>query len=395
MGSPDTEILVIGAGPAGLIAAREAATRKTEVTILEEHSEIGQPCHCAGLVSIEGLKSLGLPTQGPYVQNKVKGARFLSPSGLTFTVEKGEPVACILNRSLFDKFLAQQASAAGAYVRLGEKAGGLGLEKTHAIIRGENSSLAAKMVIDAEGVASRILKTAGLEPVDKSGVLPGVQCDLEGVSMDPDHVEVYTGRRVAPGFFAWVMPLGGDAARVGLGCKATNPHERLEAFVNARFGNKNIEKLDVRSGLIVTCGPIKKSFADRFLVVGDAAGQAKPTTGGGVVLGGICASIAGEAVAEAVARGDYSASFLGRYEERWKERFSHDYRMMLLARRVLNKLSDSAVDKLFRAVIDENLQGLLSAEGDMDFQSGVLLKLFRKKEILGILPSFLRALVPF
>jgi digeranylgeranylglycerophospholipid reductase len=396
MKSLDTEILIIGAGPAGLIAAREAAARKAEVTILEEHTEVGQPCHCAGLVSIEGLKSLNLPIQGPYIQNKVKGARFFSPSGLTFTVKKNEPVACVISRHAFDQFLAQQASAAGVHIRLGEKAKSVLREKTHVIIRGEKGGFAAKIAIDAEGVASRMLKAAGLEPVNKSALLPGLQYDLKGVSVDPNYVEIHTGKRVAPGFFAWVIPLSGDTARVGLGCKAANPHERIESFVNARFGNRqSLEKLDTRSGLIVTCGPVKKSYADRLLVVGDAAGQAKPTTGGGVILGGICAAIAGEVAAEAVARDDCSASFLERYEERWRKQLSRDFRMMLLARRVMNRLSDSAIDKLFKAIIDENLQGLLSAEGDMDFQSGVLLKLFRKKELFGVLPSFLRALVLF
>jgi digeranylgeranylglycerophospholipid reductase len=396
MRSLDTEILVIGAGPAGLIAAREAAARKAEVTVLEEHTEVGQPCHCAGLVSIEGLKSLNLPTQGPYIQNKVKGARFFSPSGLTFTVKKDKPVACVISRHAFDQFLAQQASAAGVHIRLGEKAKSVLREKTRVVIQGEKNSFTAKIAIDAEGVASRMLKAAGLEPVNKSALLPGVQYDLEGASVDPNYVEVHTGKKVAPSFYAWVIPLSRDTVRVGLGCKVANPHERLEAFVNTRFGNKeSLEKLDTRSGLIVTCGPVKKSYADRLLAVGDAAGQVKPTTGGGVILGGICAAIAGEVAAEAVARDDYSASFLERYEERWRKQLSHDFRMMLLARRVMNRLSDRAIDKMFKAVIDENLQALLSAEGDMDFQSGVLLRLFRKKELLGILPSFLRALVPF
>ena len=392
----DTEILVIGAGPTGLIAAREATAKKAEVTILEEHLEIGQPCHCAGLVSMQGLKTLNLPTQAPYIQNKVKGARFFSPSGLSFTVEKDEPVACVINRNIFDKFLAQQATEAGAHIRLGVKAEGLRHENSRVNIIIENGSIAARMVVDAEGVASRIMKAAELKPVDKSALLLGLQFDLKGVSVDPDYVEIHTGRKVAPGFFAWVIPLDSDKARVGLGCKEANPKERLEAFVNRRFGDKGrFEKLNARSGLIVTCGPVEKTFADRLLAVGDVAGQVKPTTGGGVILGGICASIAGEVAAEAVACGDFSASFLEQYEKRWKKQLNHDFRTMLLARRVMNRLSDRAIDKVFKAVMDENLQGLLSAEGDMDLQSGVLLKLFKKKELLSILPSFLRALVPF
>jgi digeranylgeranylglycerophospholipid reductase len=396
MKTEETDILVVGAGPAGLIAAREAASRKADVMVIEEHEEIGQPCHCAGLLSLKGLKRLGIPADGPYVQNKVKGAHFFSPSGLSFTVEKDEPVACVVNRGLFDRFLAQKTTEAGARISLNKEVKSVERGEMRVIIQIGKEKYCAEMGIDAEGVSSRIIKAIGLKPLDHDLIFPGLQYDLENVSIDQNYVEVHTGRNTAPCFFAWVIPLSKDKARVGLGCKGANPKELLEEFVRRRFGDEdNLERADVRSGLIITGGPIDRTFSDQFLVVGDAAGQAKPTTGGGVILGGICASIAGETAAEAIACGDCSASFLSQYENLWKDELGKDFRMMLLARRVMNRLSDRALDRLFNIVIKENLQGLFSAEGDIDFQSGILLKLLRKKEILGVLPTFLRALIPF
>jgi digeranylgeranylglycerophospholipid reductase len=396
MKTEEADILVIGAGPAGLISACKAASKKADVVVLEEHEKIGQPCHCAGLLSLKGLERLGIPADGPYVQNKVKGARFFSPSGLSFTVEKDEPVACVVDRRLFDRFLAKKTTEAGARISLNKEVKSIERGEKKVIIQIEKEKYYAKMGIDAEGVSARITKAIGLKPLDRDLTLSGLQYDLENVGIDQNYVEVHIGRNTAPCFFAWVIPLSKGRARVGLGCKGVNPKELLEEFVTRRFGDEDdLEWGDVRSGLIITGGPIDRTFSDKFLAVGDAAGQVKPTTGGGVILGGTCASIAGETAAEAVACRDCSASFLSRYENLWKDELSKDFRMMLLARRVMNRLSDRALNKLFNIVTKENLQELFSAEGDMDFQSGVLLRLLKKKEILGVLPSFLRALIPF
>ena len=109
MTSRETQVIVVGAGPSGLIAARETAQRGVSVTALEEHSEIGRPCHCAGLLSMDGMRRLKIPSDGFYVQNRVRGAVFFSPSGLSFRVERQKPVACIVDRVSLDKFLADRA----------------------------------------------------------------------------------------------------------------------------------------------------------------------------------------------------------------------------------------------------------------------------------------------
>ncbi|MCW4021039.1 MAG: NAD(P)/FAD-dependent oxidoreductase [Candidatus Bathyarchaeota archaeon] len=392
----ETEILVVGAGPAGLIAAREASQRGAEVTVLEEDSEIGFPCHCAGLLSLKGLEKIGVPDRGTFIQNKVRGAHFFSPSGLTFTVEKDEFVACVVDRALFDRFLARQATEAGARIKLNSKVRSIERIGGGIVTRGEQESGRAKIIVDAEGASSGIVKAAGLKPLNHAGILPGLQFDLEGVSVEPDYVEVYMGRRIAPGFFAWIIPLSENSARVGLGCKGANPKERLEKFVKDHFGEgDDLERVAARSGVIVTCGPIEKTFDDNLLIVGDAAGQVKPTTGGGVVLGGLCASSAGEIAAAAMDHKDLTATFLARYESIWRSELGGELRTALWARKVMNRLSDKTLDKLFEVIIKNDLQGFLSAEGDMDFQRGVLLKLFMHKEVLRILPSFLGAFSPF
>jgi len=396
MSIEETEILVVGAGPCGLIAARETAERGAKVVVLEEDVEIGLPCHCAGLLSLKGLSQVGVPLHGPYVQNKVMGARFFSPSGLSFTVERDEPVACVIDRSVFDKFLAHQATQAGAEIKLNWKVQGVKRVNQRIIGVGEYSLIGAKVLIDAEGVSSRIVRVAGLKPLKSACILSGLQFDIDNVDLDPDYVEVHLGRRIAPDFFAWVIPLSSDSARIGLACKGANPSVLLDQFIRKRFGDDcKTDRVATRSGLVVTCGPIEKTFDDNLLIVGDAAGQVKPTTGGGVILGSICASIAGKVAAEALRTNSFASSFLGRYESLWKKKLDREFKTTCFARRVMNNLSDKMIDKLFEVAIEENLPNELFPEGDMDFHGGTIIRLLKRRKVLELLPSFWKALSPF
>jgi len=389
MSPEETQVLVVGAGPSGLIAAREASQRRIDVLVLEEHAEIGRPCHCAGLLSLRGMRRLNVPADGSFAQNKIRGAIFFSPSGLSFTIERRDSIACVVNRVTFDKFLASQAVKSGAKIKLGYQVHNVRLGENEVLVESGKKVFKADIVIDAEGAASRIVKTAGLEPLNPASLLPGIQLDLTGVKIDPNYVEVYFGQKIAPGFFAWVIPLGEDSVRVGLGCKEANPHESIKKFIEKRFGGERYEILTVRSGLIVASGPIKRTFSNRLLVVGDAAGQVKPTTGGGVIFGGICASIAGRVAAEAIKRGRFEEGFLSLYEKLWKEKLSKEFKYMIWAKRVYNALSDKAIDRIFELIIKKNLQQVISEKGDMDFQSDVLLEL-RRRRIFKLLIPFLR-----
>ena len=387
-----TQVLIVGAGPSGLIAAREAAQEGTKVLVLEEHAEIGQPCHCAGLLSLNGMKKLGLPVNESFVQNKFRGAIFFSPSGLSFKIERPMPVACAVDRVLLDKFLAHQAAKSGVEIRLRHRVHNVLLEETEVSVRSGENTFKAEIVIDAEGTSSMIVKTADLESLDFQSLLPGLQFDLIGVDVDPNYVEIHVGRKIAPGFFAWVIPLSEDSARVGLGCREANPRDLLNRFVEKRFEGQKYKCLAARSGMIVTSGPIKRTFGNRLLIVGDAAGQVKPTTGGGVVLGGICAAIAGKVAFEAVRCGRFEETFLSLYEKIWKEKLGREFKYMLLARKIFNALSDRAVDKIFEFIINESLQQIISKEGDMDFQSSIISELLRRKRIFKLLLPLLRLL---
>jgi len=371
----EIEVAVVGAGPAGLIAAREAASAGVEVLVLEEHEQVGLPVECAGLLSLRGLRAIGLSPSSRFVLNKLRGAVFYSPSGHRLVVEAPGPVACVVDREQLDLALAEQAARAGAEVEVGRLVKRLSVRPDGALLSGPWGSLRAEVAVVAEGFRSRLVRQLGLRTLDWHGVLPASQVEVPAPGLDEERVEVHFNSRLAPGFFAWVIPLGDGRARVGLACRGLDPRKALRAFLKKRLGVSVLKP--PYSGSVLKCGPIPKTYAARAVVVGDAAGQVKPTTGGGIVLGGLCARLAGRIVAEAVGAGDTSEQALRAYELAWRRLLGREFKAMLSARRLLDRLPDKTLDLAVKLASELGLGREIAREADMDFQSGVLAALPR------------------
>jgi len=389
-----TEVLVIGAGPTGLLVAREAARRGVEVLVLEEHSEIGIPDHCSGVLSADGLKRIRVEPSRDLVQHEVWGGRVYSPDGTEIAVRGNRTRAYVVDRSRFDRKLSEEAIEAGAEIVTERRVEELIVRRGFVVgARGQGWDVAAEVVVDAEGAGAYLARSVGLHK-ERRGVLLGVNCEVSVDDVETHLVEVWLGQDVAPGLFAWVIPLGEGLARCGLACSRGDPVERLRVFLRRRFGLK--ESPPVRRGLVLTGGPAARSYSDGLLLVGDAAAQTKATTGGGVILGGLCALKAGEVAAEAVEAGDVSADFLSRYDGWWRKSLGREFSSMLAARRVLNGLSDEKFDQLFIAVKDAGLEpliGELVESGDMDLQRGVIAGALRDPRVVRVLLGVLGRLV--
>lgn len=265
------------------------------------------------------------------------------------------------------------------------------------VSQGKKSLFEAKVIIDAEGIRGKFTREAGLTPPSKS-VIPGVQFEVNNVEVNPDQVEMFFGNKVAPGFFAWIIPTGENTARIGVGANQQAMRYLKEFIKNHPIASKRLSNaVTVKKfgGRIVLSGPIPKTYTNGFLVVGDAAGQVKPTTGGGVIMGGLCAQIAGNVAAEAVIEGRVDSRRLGTYQKEWKNLLGKEFYYMRLARRILNRISDKNLDKLFETIIKNELTKVIEEVGDMDFESGVIRKLIVKPKLsasllLNFLASFLR-----
>ncbi len=380
-----TEAAVIGAGPAGLIAARELAGRGFEVRVFEEHHVIGEPNHCAGILSVEGLKRLGVPPHKDFIQHEIKGGTIFSPSGADIRISGGRTRAYIVDRALFDRYLAGMAHDAGAKVETGHRIKELSTRNRRVVgVRGD-AVVRSEIVLDAEGASGALARRIGL-PRPEEGILAGVNVDIPNLEMEQGMVEVWLGEDLAPGLFAWAVPTGEAGARCGLATESGDAFDLVKAFIERRFGVKDCT--DPVRWPVLTSGPVEKTYTDGLLLMGDVAGQVKPTTGGGVILGGMCAMMAAEVAAEAIEAGDTSATFLRRYEERWRRTLGREFSSMLGVRRVLNGLPDDRLDRVFDSLKSSGLEPTLERfvdEGDMDLQSGVLRKALTNPGMLRVL----------
>jgi digeranylgeranylglycerophospholipid reductase len=395
-----TDAIVVGGGPVGSYAALNLAKLGIKVTVFEEHSTIGFPSHCAGHISIKSLRNMGLyPLPKGIVETTFCAANFHSPLGSKFSIKLSSPVTLALNRARFDQFLANQAQNAGASLVLGSRAQSLLLKD--GFVKGVNirqsdgseEKVYSKIVLNAEGVSSRLLRQAGLKALKTCGLVYAVEAEVDTVQdVELDAVEVYFGKAYAPGFYGWLIPRPDGSAKVGLATNHGDPREYLKRLMCKHpVASKQLSKAKITQvgyHAITLGGPINKSYADGFLAIGDCASQVKPTTGGGVIFGLTAAKAAAEIASQAIARGDVSSNVLQMYQKRCNDLLKFDFLVMLRIRRFLDSLSDQRLDEMLRMCGKLGVDKALRDIDEIDFQGKMLLTAFRKPSMMAALTYF-------
>lgn len=371
----ETDVLVIGAGPAGSTAAKHAALGGAQVIVIDKKSEIGSPKRCAEGVSKDGLKKLGIEPSSRWVTREATGVRMVSPNGtavnLTEDKVKLPEAGYILERKIFDKHMAMDAARAGARIMVKTLATGMRREDDQVVVTAENMGqeleIKAKIVIAADGPESRVGRWAGLRTaLAPKNMESCAQFEMAGVQMaEPDCIEFHFGS-VAPGGYAWIFPKGDDIANVGLGILTTRTdktaYQHLLEFVESNPATQNAQPVELNVGGDPVGGLLKKKVADNVLVTGDAASMVNPLTGGGIISGMLGGRIAGQVAAQAMADGDYSHKNLKVYEKLCDDELGESFKKYLKAKEYLLSLSDGELDEIADVFKDSDFETINTAE---------------------------------
>jgi len=377
--APDYDAAVVGAGPAGSRTARDIARAGFRVALLEEHRRVGVPSHCSGLISPRTL-ALGEMDEG-IVINRVRGAYIHTSGSQEVSLAAQEARGIAIDRVRWDQGLAEQAQAAGAELVRARLVGAERVDgglRLHCQRDGRNLTLTARLVIGADGAHSRVARSLGLPKPRESVYALGLEGRLPRLPSGPDFVHVFVGKVLAPSWFGWIIPLGDDRVRVGIGCDFSQRpiacyRRLLEAFPHL-FADLEVGHM---YGGTIPVAFAPRTYADNVMLVGDAAGQVKPFSGGGIYTGLTAARHCAAAAVAALAAEDLSAAALGRYELAWRQELGRELTKSASIRGFGLALSDGDLDRLVKALHHRELQNIARQYGDIDYPSRVILRLAR------------------
>ena len=366
-----TDVLVIGAGPAGSMTAKWAAKEGAKVVMIEKRQEVGSPVRCGEGMSKEWLADVGIKP-GKWINVEVEGARIFSPSEKIFEINEkhaGNEVGYVVERDGFDKALAIDAANAGVDVMLKTAATAVLKEQGRIVgvkakAFGEPFEIRASVTIGADGFESQVGRWAGLPTnIQMRDMDTCLQYRMTGVDCDTRYCDFYLGK-VAPGGYVWIFPKDEGLANVGIGVQVSQiqsmaeARKYLDAWIDKHPAYAKGKKIDMVGGGVSISPPLKQTVTDGFMIVGDAARMIDPLTGGGIANGCIAGKICGTVAAKAVHAGDASKEFLQQYEKGWRARLEEKLYRNWLAKEKLTTLSDETFDKIVDALQGVHLEKL-------------------------------------
>lgn len=341
------DVLVIGGGPGGLYLSARLAGEGINVIVAEEHPVAGEPVHCTGILAREAFDEFDIPRDA--ILNPLTRARFFAPSHQAVEHATPDPEAVVIDRALFDRGLQARAERAGVSVRTGIRVMSLAIE-THGVAASTQTgeTLRARTAVLACGANYTLQKQLGLGI--PAAFLSSAQMELPAAARGD--VEVHFGEQIAPKGFAWVVPVerhGRLHARVGLMCDhdAAGFFSRFAATVATRWGLTLPSVQERPRQKMLPLAPIPRTFTDRVLAIGDAAGLVKATTGGGIYYSLVSAQIAATVLADSLRQGTVSAESLHTYEKLWRSRLGGELRAQLALRHIAERLADTDIEALF------------------------------------------------
>ncbi len=392
----ETDVTIIGGGPIGASVAQKISKKGYKVVIIEKNKEIGQHIQCAGLVTSRIFKLIDI-NKNESLQNKIKGAHVHSPSNHILTLGGNKTHALVIDRQLFDKKLIENSVDSNTQIYRNEKF--IETVKKHNQIKiktNKENVYNTKLLIGADGALSRVRKQFKLpEPEEK---LIGIGAEIINTKLDPDFVEIFVGNKISPGFFAWIIPLNdeGTKARIGL-CIQQNCKHSSKYYFNRFLKHKHTKKIfknikiTKNIGGIIPVGFLKKTFDDNLMIVGDAASQVKPTSGGGLYPGLVSADFCAETALNSLGNNDFTAKNLSIYQKKWTNMLGKEIKIGMRFRKIFKNLADEELDFYIKKFENEKIINTINEHGDIDFPSKLVKPLIKKSpSLVRFLPKLLK-----
>jgi len=368
------DVVIAGGSISGLMSAREIAKKGNSVLVLEEGFEIGTPDHCGGLVSKSALHELGIePTQKTF-DSTINSALIYAPNGKYVEINSKKQEVIVVNRRELDKQVARQAEQSGAEIRV--KTGFK--EKTNFGIKTTDGEIACKILVDCRGVSALINN-------ERDGILLSAQYEIYADWIEDGKVEVYFDSVKYPGFFAWIIPSGNGVGKVGIAGREINVSNAMEQFLKNKGNHSTIRKIFAP---IWIKGPIKNFVSENIVIAGDAAGQSKPTTAGGIYSCGMGGFFAGNAITKYLESNEYSQ--LQQYQKNWRNRFGKEFEKQRLARKILERVDNKTIDAVFDTITPE-ITDEISNKDDFDFHAMSIVKLLGMRKSLNAAQNIMGA----
>lgn len=386
----DFDVAVVGAGPAGSTTAELLSLAGFSVVLLEEHEKIGYPVHCSGLVTPRTLQAAGVDES--VVKNRIRGTIIHTPKGNQIYVGSDKVHALVIDRAYFDQILAARAQKNG--VKLETNARVYGIKQQHGFRRiefqkfGEKRHVDVRLVIGADGSRSMVARNTKMNSPNEEIIALGGEIDA--LPIKSDFVEVFVRPDLAPGWFGWIIPGGDSETRIGLGSsdKKFNPRKLIDTLVGGYEHLQEKKFLRLQGG-IIPISFVGKMSAPGLLLVGDAAGQTKSTSGGGIYTGIISAKLCAEVAIEALRNGDLEGNSLDRYHAIWSRELGNELSRGAHLRHLLMQLSSDEMEAFLKVFSLQTIQSIANFQGDIDFPDHLFRQLFKPRpvfESLRLLP---------
>lgn len=383
------DVVVVGGGPGGLYAAQLLARRGVDVVLFEEHPTSGDPVHCTGVLASEAFDEFDLPRDA--LLNPLRTVRFHPPDGPPIDYTTPGIEAVVIDRLVFDRQLHADAARAGVSIFTGQRVTDVAIGRDGVrVALADGQAVTSRACILACGASYVMQRRLGLG-------LPGLflqSAQLELPARTPGPVEVHFGRSVAPLGFAWAVPVrrpGGAHARIGLMCQDAAA-DRFRAFAATAAPRWGLAIDDLRPRLkMLPLAPIARTFTDRLIAIGDAAGIVKATTGGGIYYSMVSAGIAAGVLTSCLRRERLDAMSLSAYEDQWRERLGAELDAQRRLRDVAHELDDTDIDALFELARTDGIMPIVRQTARFNQHRGLILALFRHQPARRVLLQRLRA----